>query len=409
MWSFETEPEFQAELDWISAFVREEIEPLDDLPASHWNIHAADFEERVRPLQRRVKARGLWACHLGSELGGKGYGQLKLALMNEQFGRARFGPIIFGVQAPDSGNAEILAHYGTPEQKARFLDPLLANDIVSCFAITEPQGGADPLMIRMTARADGGEWVLDGEKWFATNARYAAFYIVMAVTDPDATNHRQMSMFIVPADAPGLLIERNYGIYGEPEDDHAHVRFTGVRVPGDSMLGERGEGFVVAQVRLAGGRLHHAMRTVALATRAFEMMCERTLARFTKGERLSEKQLVQEKIADSWLELRQFRLLVLETAWLADRHKDWQAVRQNVAAVKAAMPKLLHDIVSRALHIHGALGLSHAMPFTDWLMTAYLVGLADGPTEVHKLTVAREALKAFQPALDPFPRGLRAA
>jgi acyl-CoA dehydrogenase len=408
-WSFETDPAFQVELDWIAGFVAWELEPLDDLLGSQWNIHDPAFVERVRPLQRQVQARGLWACHLGPELGGKGYGQLKLALMNEQFGRVRFGPIVFGAQAPDTGNAEILAHYGTAEQKRRYLEPLLANDIVSCFAITEPQGGADPLMIRMEARSEGGEWILDGEKWFATNARYAAFHIVMAVTDPDASAYRRMSMFIVPADSAGVEIVRNYGIHGEPEDDHAHLRFTDVRIPADNMLGERGDAFVVSQVRLGGGRLHHAMRTLALATRAFEMMCERALSRFTKGQRLSEKQMVQEKIADSWVELRQFRLLVLETAWLADRHKDWKAVRQNVAAVKAAMPKVLHDIASRALHIHGALGLSTALPFTDWLINSYLVGLADGPTEVHKVTVAREALKQFQPGQAPFPRALRAA
>lgn len=408
-WSFETEPEFQSEIDWITSFVKSELEPLDELPGSQWNIHDPAFAARVRPLQRQVQERGLWACHLGPELGGKGYGQLKLALMNEQFGRARFGPIVFGAQAPDTGNAEILAHYGTPDQKARYLKPLLANEIVSCFAITEPQGGADPLLIRMEAKLDCDEWVLEGEKWFATNARYAAFHIVMAVTDPEAAPYLRMSMFIVPADTPGVEILRNYGIYGEAEEDHAHLRFTGVRIPRENMLGERGEAFVVAQVRLGGGRLHHAMRTLALATRAFEMMCGRSLARFTKGERLSEKQMVQEKIADSWIELRQFRLLVLETAWLADRSKSWKAVRQNVAAVKVAMPKVLHDIVSRALHIHGALGLSNAMPFTDWLMGSYLVGLADGPTEVHKLTVAREALKCFQPAQAPFPRELRPA
>ncbi len=407
MWSFETDPDFQRELDWIDKFVRDEIEPLDHVLGSQWNIHDPEFVRLVRPLQEKVRERGLWACHLGPELGGKGYGQLKLALMNEQFGRSRFGPIVFGSQAPDTGNAEILAHYGTPEQKARFLDPLLANEIVSCFTMTEPQGGADPLMLEASAVRNGDEWVINGDKWFASNARFASFFIIMAVTDPDAPPYRRMSMFIVPADTPGIEIVRNYGFYGEPEDTHAHLRWSNVRVPLDNMLGEQGDAFVVAQVRLGGGRMHHAMRTLAQATRAFDMMCERAVSRFTKGEELSKKQMVQEKIADSWTELRQFRLLVLETAWLIDQGHDYKATRKNIAAVKTVMPRILNDIASRALQIHGSLGISHDMPFAEWIINSFHVGLADGPTEVHKVTVAREVLKDVSPAKGTFPEYLK--
>jgi len=407
MWSFATDPEFQTELDWIEQFVRTEVEPLDHILGSQWNIHDPRFEALVRPLQTKVRERGLWACHLGPELGGKGYGQLKLALMNEQFGRSRFGPIVFGSQAPDTGNSEILAHYGSLEQKKRFLDPLLANEIVSCFAMTEPQGGADPLVLSLRAVPDGDDWVLNGEKWFASNARFASFFIVMAVTDPDAAPYRRMSMFIVPSETPGLEILRNYGFHGEPEDVHGHMRWTNVRIPKENMLGERGDAFVVAQVRLSGGRMHHAMRTLAEATKCFEMMCERVVSRFTKGEQLAKKQMVQEKIADSWVQLRQFRLLILETAWLADQSKDWKAVRKNVAAVKSIMPKVLHDIAERALHLHGSLGLSTEMPFSDALINSYHVGLADGPTEVHKITVAREVLKDYAPINTMFPEYMR--
>jgi len=402
-WEFETDPDFQREIDWIDEFVREEVEPLEHVLGSQWDIQDPNFIKLVRPLQKKVRERGLWACHLGPELGGKGYGQLKLALMNEQFGRARFGPIVFGAQAPDTGNAEILAHYGTAEQKKQFLEPLLANDIVSCFTMTEPQGGADPLQVRTMAVLDGDHWVINGEKWFASNAKYASFFIVMAITDPDAAPHRRMSMFLVPADTPGLEIIRDYGFHGEPDSTHAHMRWTDVRAPAANMLGGRGDAFVVAQVRLGGGRMHHAMRTLAQATRAFEMMCERAVSRFTKGESLSHKQMVQEKIADSWVELRQFRLLILETAWLADRGHDWKAIRKNVSAVKAVMPRILHDIASRALQIHGSLGLSTQMPFSDWIINSYHVGLADGPTEVHKVTVAREVLKDYSPANAMFP------
>ncbi|MBY8824319.1 acyl-CoA dehydrogenase family protein [Sphingomonas colocasiae] len=404
MWSFANDPEFQPELDWIRDFVDSRVAPLDHLLGSQWNIHDPRFKQLVRPLQAEVKARGLWACHLGPELGGKGYGQLKLALMNEQIGRSRFGPIVFGCQAPDTGNSEILAHYGTPEQKKRWLEPLLANEIVSCFTITEPQGGADPLQFRMTAVQDGDHWVLNGEKWFASNARFANFYIVMAVTDPDAASpYARASMFIVPADTPGIAIVRNYGFHGEPEDVHGHVRWSNVRVPAENMLGGRGEAFTVAQVRLSGGRMHHAMRTLAEATKCFEQLCERMVSRETKGKRLADLQMVQEKIADSWVQLRQFRLLVLETAWLADQSKDWKAVRKNVSAVKSIMPKVLHDIAERALHLHGALGVTTQVPFTDALINSYHVGLADGPTEVHKMVVAREVLKDYRAIDTMFP------
>jgi acyl-CoA dehydrogenase len=404
MWSFANDPAFQPELDWIERFVRERVEPLDYVLGSQWDIRAPDFVRLVRPLQAEVKARGLWACHLGPELGGRGYGQVKLALMNEQFGRSRFGPIVFGAQAPDTGNSEILAHYGTPEQKARYLEPLLANEIVSCFSITEPQGGADPTTFTTSAVLEGDFWTITGEKWFASNARYASFYIMMAVTDPDASRYRRMSMFIVPADTPGIEIVRNYGIYGEAEPTHAHVRWKNVRVPRQNMLGGRGDAFVVAQVRLGGGRMHHAMRTLAEATKCFDMMCERVLSRSTQGEVLANKQMVQEKIADSWTQLRQFRLLILETAWLADQGNDWKAIRKNVSAVKAAMPKLLLDIASRALHLHGSLGVSTEMPFSAGVMNSFHVALADGPTEVHKIVVAREVLKDYRACHSQFPR-----
>jgi acyl-CoA dehydrogenase len=407
MWSFANDPAFQPELDWIETFVRDKVEPLDYVLGSQWDIRAPEFVRLVRPLQAEVKARGLWACHLGPELGGRGYGQLKLALMNEQFGRSRFGPIVFGAQAPDTGNSEILAHYGTPEQKKRYLEPLLANDIVSCFSITEPQGGADPTLCTTRAVLDGDTWTIDGEKWFASNARYADFYIMMAVTDPEASRYKRMSMFIVPAETPGIEIVRNYGIYGEAENTHAHVRWSGVRVPRENMLGNRGDAFVVAQVRLGGGRMHHAMRTLAEATKCFDMMCERVLSRSTQGEVLANKQMVQEKIAESWTQLRQFRLLILETAWLADQGHDWKAIRKNVSAVKAAMPKLLLDIAGRALHLHGSLGVSTEMPFSAEVMNSFHVALADGPTEVHKIVVAREVLKDYRPCGAQFPSYMR--
>src|SRR3954453_12192292 len=215
MWGFKTDPEFQRELDWIDASVRGKVQPLDHVLGSQWDIHDPEFVRLVRPLQAEVRARGLWACHLGPELGGKGYGQLKLALMNEKFGMARFGPIVFGAQAPDTGNSEILAHFGTPEQKARYLEPLLAGEITSCFSMTEPQGGADPLGFTTSAVLDGDEWVVDGEKWFASEARTAAFLIVMVVTEPEAVDpYQRATMLLVDAGTPGPEMVRDYGFPG---------------------------------------------------------------------------------------------------------------------------------------------------------------------------------------------------
>ncbi len=402
-WDFETEPEFQKELDWVDAFVREEVEPVDFLVKHAWDMDDPARQRLIPPLQQQVRDRGLWATHLGANLGGPGYGQLKLALLNEILGRTHSGPIVFGCQAPDSGNAEILAHYGTPELKERYLQPLLRNEIVSAFSMTEPQGGSDPTQFVTRAELDGDEWVINGEKWFSSHANFASFLIVLAVTDPDEPAHRRMSMFVVPKDTPGLHILRNVPVYGHNEGTHSYIRYENVRIPKDHLLGDRGQGFIVAQTRLGGGRIHHAMRTVGIVKRAFDMMCERALSRITKGEVLARKQLVQEMIADSWVQIEQFRLLVLRTAWKIDRYNDYLRVRADISAVKATMPQVLHDVASRALQIHGSLGISDEMPFGAMVLESYHMGLADGATEVHKITLARQVLKDYKASDDLFP------
>jgi acyl-CoA dehydrogenase len=404
-WDFETEPEFQKELDWIDKFVREEVEPLDYVLESPYEVRDAKRNKLVRPLQAEVRKRKLWACHLEPELGGQGYGQVKLALMNEILGRSRFAPTVFGCQAPDSGNAEILAKYGTPEQKKRFLEPLLANEIVSCFSMTEPQGGADPKVFTTHAELHGDNWVINGEKWFSSNAHYSSFLIAMVVTDPDAAPYKRLSTFIVPTDAPGVNIVRRLGVGQEANGDHAYVRYQDVQVPKDYLLGPRGGGFVVAQTRLGGGRIHHAMRTIGQVRKSFDQMCERALSRTTQGSLLADKQMVQEKIADSWIDIEQFRLLVLRTAWRIDKYKDYLKVRKDIAAVKAAMPKVFHDVVVRALQVHGSLGVTPEMPFAEQVMESFVMGLADGPTEVHKITLARQVLRDYKGTAGLFPTG----
>jgi acyl-CoA dehydrogenase len=406
MWDFETEPEFQEHLDWVEAFVKEEIEPLDLVWGGLEFTPLDDNRRRaIDPLKQQVRERGLWAAHLGPELGGQGYGQLKLSLMNEILGRSGWAPIVFGTQAPDTGNAEIIAHYGTDEQKATYLQPLLTGEVFSCYSMTEPHAGADPTMFTTRAIRDGDEWVIEGWKWFSSNARTAAFLIVMVVTDPDVSAYRGMSMFLVPTATPGVTIVRNAGLGGEAADEgsHALIHYDQVRVPAEALLGGEGEAFAIAQTRLGGGRIHHAMRTIGMCNRAFDMMCERALSRETQGSLLADKQFVQGYIADSYAEIKQFRLLVLHTAWSIDRYQDYRRVRKDIAAVKVLMPGLITNVVQRSMQVHGALGVSNEMPLARMWLAGPILGLADGPTEVHKVTVARQVLRDYRPSDDLWP------
>jgi acyl-CoA dehydrogenase len=405
-WDFETEPEFQTQLDWVDTFVREEVEPLDLLWHGQQYTPLDEIRRKViDPLKQEVRSRGLWATHLGPELGGQGYGQLKLALLNEILGRSQWAPIVFGCQAPDTGNAEIIAHYGTAEQKERYLRPLLDGEMFSCYSMTEPHAGADPRMFKTRATKDGDEWVINGWKYFSSNAKTASFLIVMAVTDPDVSAYQGMSMFLVPSDTPGVNIVRNVGLAGEPinEGSHALMHYVDVRVPAEALLGGEGQAFAIAQTRLGGGRIHHAMRTIGLAQKALDMMCERALSRETAGSILADKQFVQGYIADSYAQLVQFRLFVLYTAWEIDKYQDYKRVRKDIATAKVVMPTVLHDIAWRAMQVHGALGTTNEMPFFGMIHGAAVMGLADGPTEVHKVTVARQVVRDYKASDDIWP------
>jgi acyl-CoA dehydrogenase len=405
-WDFETDPDFQKKLDWADEFVREQVEPLDMVWPHQQYVPLDDTRRKViDPLKQEVRRRDLWATHLGPELGGQGYGQLKLALLNEILGRSGWAPIVFGCQAPDTGNAEIIAHYGTAEQKDRYLRPLLDGEIFSCYSMTEPQAGADPTRFETRAVRDGADWVINGWKFFSSNAKTASFLIVMAVTDPNVSPYQGMSMFLVPSDTPGVDIVRNVGLYGERmnEGSHALIHYGNVRVGAESLLGGEGQAFVIAQTRLGGGRIHHAMRTIGLARKALDMMCERALSRETAGSRLAEKQFVQGYIADSYAQLVQFRLFVLYTAWEIDKYNNYKKVRKDIAAVKTVMPTVLHDIAWRAMQVHGALGVTNELPLFGMIQGAAVMGLADGPTEVHKTTVARQVLRDHAPSDDLWP------
>ena len=413
MIDFSVEPDFQVKLDWMAKFVREECETMDLLwpeMGANFDTSIADARRHLKPLQAQVKAQGLWACHLGPHLGGPGYGQVKLALMNEILGRSNWAPTVFGTAAPDTGNAEILAMFGTDEQKTKYLQPLMDGDIVSCFSMTEPQGGADPGEFTCLATQDGDSWVIEGEKWFSSNAKLAAFLLVICVTDPDRPLTARMSMFIVPTETPGINILRNVAIAGDvdPENGHhAHIRYEKVRVPLDHMLGERGGGFKVAQARLGGGRIHHAMRTVGRCQRAFDMMLERAVSRRTRGRMLGDHQMVQAKLAEAIVQLESFRLLTLKTAWIIDEVEAGRmphgSARNHIGMCKIAMPQLYKDVVGRALEIHGSLGISLDMPLAGWYGGHWSLAFADGPTDAHKSQLARAYMKKAKPADGMFP------
>ncbi|MBU6206386.1 MAG: acyl-CoA dehydrogenase family protein [Alphaproteobacteria bacterium] len=412
MIDFSVEPDFQAKLDWMNAFVRAECEVMDLLFPGQgimYDMSHAKARAHLAPLRAQVKRQGLWACHLGPHLGGPGYGQVKLALMNEVLGRSSWAPTVFGTAAPDTGNSEILAMFGTEAQKARYLKPLLDGEICSCFSMTEPQGGSDPTHFTCAATRDGDDWLINGEKWFISNARYAAFHIVMAVTDQDAPPHQRMSMFLVDSGTPGIEILRNSGVIGEEEGagSHAYIRYTDVRVPADAMLGAPGEGFKVAQARLGGGRIHHAMRTVGRCQRALEMMMERAVSRHTRGRRLGDHQFVQGLIADSVIELEQLRLLVLKTAWTIDAVEAGRlphgGARNLIAMSKISMAKVMHDVIGRAQQMHGSLGLTTETWLAQFWAGVQALAFADGPTDAHRSQLARVLLKDVKPAESLFP------
>jgi acyl-CoA dehydrogenase len=400
-WEFSTEPEFQTKLDWMRAFVREEIWPLETLAGE---LSQDELDRLYAPLQAEVKARGLWAAHLPPELGGQGFGQVKLGLMHEILGTSPFAPNAFGNQAPDSGNSEILALAGTPEQKERWLHPLLAGDLKSAFSMTEPHtAGSDPTLLQTRAVRDGDAWVINGHKWFSSNASIADFLIVMAVTDPDARPHRRASMFIVPVGTPGVSILRDVPTMEHPTQSfgklggHAEIRYEDVRVPADALLGAEGEGFLIAQHRLGPGRIHHCMRWLGVSARAFDMLCERAVSRVAHGGPLADKQTVQNWVADSAAQIQAARLMTLHAAWKMDT-QGAAAARTDISLIKFFGAGVLHDVVDRALQVHGALGYSTDLPLEQMYRFARGARFYDGPDEVHRASVARHILRGYAPA-----------
>lgn len=383
-------PEIREMRAKVRAFMDEYIYPNEPL------LHEGGPQAQalMRDLRARVKAMGMWAPHLPKEAGGMGIGFLPYVYMNEILGRSPYAPVAFGSQAPDSGNAEILWQFGTPEQKERWLKPLVAGEIHSCFSMTEPEvSGADPTNLQARAVRDGDEWVINAHKWFSSGAVGATFAIVMCVTDPEAPPHSRMSQIIVPLDTPGVTLVRAVPVMGETHGAHAEIRYDNVRVPVTNTLGQPGDGFRIAQKRLGPGRIHHCMRWLGQAQRAFELMCRYALKRQAFGSTLAEKQTVQNWIADSAAEIQAARLLTMQAAYKIDQGDE---ARVEISLIKFWGAMMLHNVIDRAIQVHGALGVSGDTPLESMYREARSARIYDGPDEVHRMVVARRILRTFR-------------
>lgn len=384
-------------LHQIRAFVRDELLPLED------GLRAGGFAELVPALEekrRRVKELGLWAPFLPEELGGLGMSLTEYARVSEELGWSTLGHYCFNCQAPDVGNMELLMHHGTPDQRARWLAPLASGDIRSCFSMTEPEhAGSNPIHLSTTAVRDGDEYVINGHKWFTSSAEGSAFAIVMAITNPEAKRpHERASQIIVPTDTPGFRLVRNISIMGEAGEgyfSHAEVTYTDCRVPAANLIGAEGSGFRLAQERLGPGRIHHCMRWIGIAERAFDLMCRRAAEReLAPGEPLGSKQAVQHWIAESRAEIHASRLMVLDAAERIDR-EGAAAARVDISLIKFFVAGVLQRVIDRAIQTHGALGLTDDTPLASMARHERAARIYDGPDEVHKSVVAREILRSY--------------
>lgn len=383
-------------LERVRTFLTEEVYPLEiELARRGFKASLPLLKEK----RARVKAMGLWAPQLPAEVGGMGLNLLEFAFVSETLGRSPLGHYLFNCQAPDAGNMEILLKYGTDEQKSRYLHPLAAGEIRSCFSMTEPDlPGSNPTWMATTARKDGSDYVINGHKWFATSADGASFAVCMAVTNPEAEPHMRASQIIVPTDAPGFRLVRNIPVMGHAGEDyisHGEIEYTDCRVPQTNLLGPEGAGFVIAQERLGPGRIHHCMRWMGICERAFDLMCDRAAKReIAPGRPLGTRQIIQEWIAESRAEIHAARLMILHAAWKIE-HTSFYDAREEVSLIKFYAANVLGRVLDRALQVHGGLGVTDDTPLAGFYRHERAARIYDGADEVHKTTVARRILRRY--------------
>jgi len=375
--------------DRVRAFIKEEIEPAESQMQK-----TGQWREGIIELRRKARQRGLWLPHMPAEFGGLGLGPLGIAMISAECGRNRLAPFIVNCQAPDEGNMHTLLHFATPAQKEKYLRPLCEGRVRSCFAMTEPEvAGSDPTQIKTRAEKQGDNWVINGHKWFISGAHGAKFAIVIARTDPDADPPQaRNSAFIVDLPNPGFEIVRDIDTMAG-RGNHCEIRFNNCILPADSMLGPRGQGHMLGQVRLGPARLAHCMRWIGNAEVALEMMLKRAMERQVQGGKLIDKQAIQFKISESVMELYQSKLMVLHSAYLIENQLPF---RQEVSMAKHHVANTLWRIVDRAIQIHGALGYSTDTPLESMLRHARSARLVDGADEVHLTQIARHAIEAYK-------------
>jgi acyl-CoA dehydrogenase len=379
-----------------------EVVPLE--PA----LLAKPFSEllpELRAVRQKVKALGLWAPQIPRSHGGLGLNCVEYALLGEELGKSPLGHYVVNGQAPDAGNMEILREFGSDAQQERWLAPLVRGDIRSCFAMTEPDHpGSNPVWLGTKAVRDGDHYVITGRKWFASAAEGASFAIVMTVTNPDAEAHHRASLIIVPTDIPGYRRVRNIPCMGHAGDDwasHAELVFDDCRVPRGNLLGEEGAGFAMAQARLGPGRIQHTMRWIGVCRRALEMMCDRAARRqLAPGDALGNRQTVQNWIAESRAAIDAARLLVLHAAWTIDT-QGIAAAREAISLIKFHVAGVLHEVVDRAIQVHGALGISDDTVLSWFYRQERAARIYDGPDEVHKAVVAKRILRQHGMRMPP--------
>ncbi|MFQ5666670.1 MAG: acyl-CoA dehydrogenase family protein [Candidatus Binatia bacterium] len=350
----------------------------------------------VKELQAQARAQGLWNLFLPDQQYGAGLKNWEYGVLCEVMGRSVIAPRVFNCAAPDTGNMEILAEFGSGAQKARWLEPMLAGELRSCFSMTEPEtAGSDPTLLQTRAVRDGDAYVINGHKWFTSGAYGASFAIVMAVTDPGAPAHQRASMIIVPTDTPGFNLVRAVSVMGHTGGGgHCEIRYEDCRVPATNLLGAEGSGFAIAQARLGPGRIHHCMRCIGAAERALELMCERANGRYTHGGLLAEKDTVRNWVADSRMEIDAARLMVLHAAWKMDTAGKKEA-RQEISMIKVMAANMMMNVLDRAIQVFGAMGVSDDTPIARMWRDGRSMRLADGPDEVHKMTIARRELRRW--------------
>ena len=393
---FSIPPTTEALLAKIREFMEREVYPLER-EARGKGFRA--LIPRLEEVRGGAREMGLWAPQVPTEYGGLGLGFMEHALVCEELGRSPYGMYVVNAQAPDAGNMEILNEFGTEAQKERWLRPLTAGEIRSCFAMTEPEhAGSNPVWMSTTAVKDGGDYVINGHKWFTSGADGAAFAIAMVVTDPDAPPHERASQIIVPTDTPGYRRVRNISCMGEEGEDwasHGELIFEDCRVPQENLMGGEGQGFAIAQARLGPGRIHHCMRWIGISERSFDLMCRRAATRETApGELLGTKQTIQNWIAESRAEINAARLLVHEAGWKIDKVGAKEA-RVEVSLIKFFVADMMMRVVDRALQTHGALGFSDDTVLSFFYRYERASRIYDGPDEVHKSVVARRILKEY--------------